>query len=122
MIEQEILVQLSDDPFDTKIYKVAVPNDLKILKGKTYTLESLEFLKQYIAHESSASHPTNLNNNDTVSGKIESIIERNNVPAEALINVNQKYTISCSLLSEPKEIVNQLVEGMQLDVKVKTLD
>lgn len=120
MIEQEILVQLSDDPFDTKIYKVAVPNDLKILKGKTYTLESLEFLKQYIAHESSASHPTNLNNNDTVSGKIESIIERNNVPAEALINVNQKYTISCSLLSEPKEIVNQLVEGMQLDVKVKT--
>lgn len=120
MIEQEILIQLSDDPFDTKIYKVAVPSDVKILKGKRYTLESLEFFKQYFAHESSAFHPGTLNNNDTVNGKIESIVKKEGVPTEALINVNQKYTVSCSLLSEPKEIINQLEEGMTLDVKVKT--
>ena len=120
MIEQEILIQLSDDPFDTKIYKVSVPNDVKLLKGKRYTLESLEFLKQYFSHESSTVHPKNLSNNDTVNGQIESIVEKEGVPAEALINVNHKYTISCSLLSEPKEVVNQLQEGMTLDVKVKS--
>jgi ribosomal protein S1 len=121
MIEQEILIQLSDDPFDTKIYKVAIPHDVKLMKGKTYTLESLEFLKQYFSHESSIDHPSVLRNSDTVNGSVESIIEKAGVPTEALINVNQKYTLSCSLLSEPKEIVNQLKEGMNLSVKVKTV-
>ena len=121
MIEQKILIQLSDDPFDTKVYKVAVPYGVKLMKGKTYTLESLEFLKQYISHESSIDHPSVLKNNDTVNGSVESIVEKSGVPTEALINVNQKYTLSCSLLSEPKEIVNQLKEGMNLSVKVKTV-
>ena len=121
MIEQEILIQLSDDPFDTKLVKVAVPNDVKFFKGKAYTLESLEFLKQYFAHESSATQPLPLNNNDMVTGTVETIKQTEGTPVEALINVNSKYTISCSLLSEPKEIVNQLSEGMEIDVKVKSI-
>jgi ribosomal protein S1 len=119
MIEQEILIQLSDDPFDTKKVKVTIPSDVKILKGKTYTLESLEFLKEYISHENSANGTSFINNGDVMSAKVASIVKKNDKLTEALVDIDSKYTISCSLLSEPKEIVNQLVEGMSLDVKVK---
>ena len=41
MIEQEITIQVGENPFDTKKIKVQVPRGTKILCTENYVLESL---------------------------------------------------------------------------------
>ena len=41
MIEQEITVQLSDDPFDTKKIKVQVPQGVKLISNEAYAADAL---------------------------------------------------------------------------------
>jgi hypothetical protein len=41
MIEQEITIQVGENPFDTKKIKVQVPHGTKILCTESYVLESL---------------------------------------------------------------------------------
>ena len=121
MTEQEILIQMSEDPFDTKLVKVPLPNGVKVLKGKVYDLKFFDFLNEYSKHETSVSDSksTIIDNGDIVTGTVESITLNEDKYIDALINVNPKYTVSCSLRGEPKEIVTQLEKGMELDVKVK---
>ena len=41
MTEQEITIQLSDDPFDTKVVKVQVPEGTKLLCNEAYAADAL---------------------------------------------------------------------------------
>tara|TARA_R110001599_G_scaffold178386_1_gene370879 strand:- start:283 stop:1293 length:1011 start_codon:yes stop_codon:yes gene_type:complete len=55
----------------------------------------------------------------TSTGIVEKILKVGDLPVEALIKINSKYTANCYLNKEPNEIVEQLSEGMQVDVKTK---
>ena len=41
MTEQEITIQLSDDPFDTKVVKVQVPHGTKLMSNESYAADAL---------------------------------------------------------------------------------
>jgi len=41
MTEQEITIQLSDDPFDTKVVKVKVPKGTKLMCTEMYAAEAM---------------------------------------------------------------------------------
>ena len=41
MTEQEITIQLSDDPFDTKVIKVQVPKGTKLMSTESYAADVL---------------------------------------------------------------------------------
>ena len=41
MTEQEITIQLSDDPFDTKVVKVQVPQGTKLMSNESYAADVL---------------------------------------------------------------------------------
>lgn len=117
MIEQEVLIQFSDDPFDTKKVKILVPRDVKLMTNRPY---AAELLKTYLNHEiQSGKKIEKIKDEGISSGNIESIVKKEGVPVEALVSVNPKFTASCSLLKEPKEILEQLSEGMKVDVKTK---
>ena len=116
MTEQEITIQLSDDPFDTKVMKVQVPHGTKIMSTESYaddalsmyglidaTLEKTQLIEDNIAY--------------TTSGEITSISKDRKT---ALIDIKSKYTAYCALSKEPDYIVEQLQVGMEIDVKIKT--
>ena len=42
MNEQEITIQLSDDPFDTKVIKVKVPKGTKLMSTEAYSADVLD--------------------------------------------------------------------------------
>ena len=117
MKEQEVIIQLSDDPFDTKKVKIVVPNGVRLMTNRPY---AAELLKTYMQHEIERNTTSErISDEGTTTGTIEKVIKKDDKPIEALINVNSKYTASCSLQKEPKEIVDQLAEGMKVDVKTK---
>ena len=119
MIEQEITVQLSDDPFDTKTIKVLVPPGTKILSTAPYVADVLEMYglsesveKQLHLCEDTQSY--------TTQGEIvEFSLDREGNKTTAIVDIGTKYTATCDLLKEPKFIVEQLEEGIVVDVKVK---
>ena len=119
MIEQEITVQLSDDPFDTKTIKVLVPPGTKILSTAPYVADVLEMYglsesveKQLHLCEDTQSY--------TTQGEIvEFSLDREGNKITAIVDLGTKYTATCNLLKEPKHIVEQLEEGIVVDVKVK---
>jgi len=117
MTEQEVLIQLSDDPFDTKKVKIAVPKGVRLMTNKSY---APEMLRSYMQHEiDSNTKNEKILEEATGSGIIEKIVKEEGQPTEALIKINSKYTANCYLTKEPKEIVEQLAEGMKVDVKTK---
>ena len=116
MIEQEITIQLSDDPFDTQTVKVQVPKGVKLMCNEAYAPEILAmygitdsaFTKAKLTEDRIAY---------TTRGEISFISEDR---TRALIDVQSKHTAYCVLTKEPKDIVDQLEVGMEIDVKIKT--
>jgi len=116
MIEQEITVQLSDDPFDTKTVKVQVPHGVKLMCNESYAPDVLAMygvtdatLKKAQLTEDKVDY--------TTRGEISFISEDR---TRALIDIQSKHTAYCVLTKEPDYIVEQLKVGMEIDVKIKT--
>jgi len=116
MTEQEITIQLSDDPFDTKVVKVQVPEGTKLMCNEAYAAEALSLYGITIPQ----AQKTKLiedNIDYTTKGEV-SFISKNR--ERALIDIESKFTAYCTLTKEPEYIVNQLEVGMEIDVKIKT--
>ena len=116
MTEQEITIQLSDDPFDTKVVKVQVPEGTKLMCNEAYAAEALSLYGITIPQ----AQKTKLiedNVDYTTKGEV-SFISKNR--ERALIDIESKFTAYCTLTKEPEYIVNQLEVGMEIDVKIKT--
>jgi len=116
MTEQEITIQLSDDPFDTKIVKVQVPHGTKLMCNEHYAADVLgmynltdPILQKTQLTEDRISY--------TTRGEITFISADR---TRALIDTQSKHTAFCSLLKEPDYIVEQLQVGIEIDVKIKT--
>jgi len=116
MIEQEITVQLSDDPFDTKTIKVQVPHGTKLMSNEPYTADTLSM---YGLTDASLTKTQLIEDKTayTTRGEI-SFISKDK--SRALIDIQSKYTAYCALAKEPDYIVDQLEVGMEIDVKIKT--
>ena len=116
MTEQEITIQLSDDPFDTKVVKVQVPEGTKLMCNEAYAADALSLYGITIPQ----AQKTKLiedNVDYTTKGEV-SFISQNR--ERALIDIESKFTAYCTLTKEPEYIVNQLEVGMEIDVKIKT--
>jgi len=116
MTEQEITIQLSDDPFDTKTVKVQVPHGTKLICNEAYaadvlsmygvtdpTLQKTQLIEDNVAY--------------TTRGEVSFISQDKE---RALIDIESKYTAFCTLSKEPDYIVEQLKVGMEIDVKIRT--
>ena len=116
MTEQEITIQLSDDPFDTKKIKVQVPEGTKLMCNEAYAADALSL---YGITDSQAKKTELIEDNIAYTTKGEvSFISKDR--KRALIDIESKYTAYCTLDKEPEYIVEQLEVGMEIDVKIKT--
>ena len=116
MTEQEITIQLSDDPFDTKVIKVQVPQGTRVLSTESYVPD---VLSMYNVPEPTL-QKTNLieaKTAYTTRGEVSFISPDR---TRALIDIQSKYTAYCILAKEPDYIVEQLEVGIEIDVKIKT--
>ena len=116
MTEQEITVQLSEDPFDTKTIKVQVPHGVKLLSNEAYAPDALAIYGLTDAAIDKTRYIEN-KTNYTTRGKVSFISEDK---TRALIDIESKHTAFCALTKEPDYIVNELQVGMEIDVKIKT--
>jgi len=116
MTEQEITIQLSDDPFDTKTIKVQVPDGTKLMCTEAY---SADVLAMYGVTDATIKKTQLIEDNIdyTTKGQV-SFISKNK--EKALIDIESKFTAYCVLTKEPEYIVDQLEVGMEIDVKIKT--
>ena len=116
MTEQEITLQLSDDPFDTKTIKVQVPQGTKIMANEVYAADALAM---YNLHDSTLQKTQLIEDKVayTTRGEVSFISKDKE---RALIDIQSKYTAYCALTKEPDYIVEQLEVGMEIDVKIKT--
>ena len=116
MTEQEITIQLSDDPFDTKKIKVQVPEGTKLMANEAYAADALSM---YNLHDSTLQKTQLIEDNIayTTRGEVSFISEDRE---RALIDIQSKYTAYCTLSKEPDYIVEQLEVGMEIDIKIKT--
>jgi len=116
MTEQQITIQLSDDPFGTKTVTVQVPHGTRLLSNESYaadvismygvtdqTLQKTQLIEDSVAY--------------TTRGEVSFISKDRE---RALIDIQSKYTAYCTLSKEPDYIVEQLEVGMEIDVKIKT--
>ena len=116
MKEQEITIQLSDDPFDTKVVKVQVPHGTKLMSNESYAADALSM---YGLTDATLTK-TQLTEDRiayTTRGQITFISDDK---SRALIDIGSKHTAYCALAKEPDYIVEQLEVGMEIDVKIKT--
>tara|TARA_R100000734_G_C3313928_1_gene105377 strand:- start:423 stop:1562 length:1140 start_codon:yes stop_codon:yes gene_type:complete len=116
MTEQEITVQLSEDPFDTKTIKVQVPHGVKLLSNEAYAPDALAIYGLTDAAIDKTRYIEN-KTNYTTRGEVSFISEDK---TRALIDIESKHTAFCALTKEPDYIVNELQVGMEIDVKIKT--
>ncbi len=116
MTEQEITIQLSDDPFDTKKVKVQVPEGTKLMCNEAYAADALSM---YGLTDPQAKKTQLIEDNVayTTRGEVSFISKDRE---RALIDIESKYTAYCTLTKEPDYIVEQLEVGMEIDVKIKT--
>jgi len=116
MTEQEITVQLSDDPFDTKTIKVQVPEGTKLMCNEIYDADALSL---YGLTDSTLQKTQLIEDNVSYTTRgIVSFISEDK--SKALIDIESKFTAYCTLTKEPDYIVNQLEVDMEIDVKIKT--
>ncbi len=115
MIEQEIEIRLSDDPFDTKKVKVQLPRGTKIMSTEPYTLEMLE-MYGIMTEQLGIAKKQELRESNMTTGTIVDI-----TGDTALVDMGGKYTAYCQLNGEKKEIRDQLTEGMEVDVKYRNI-
>ncbi len=126
MIEQEITIQLSDDPFDTKVIKVKVPKGTKLMCTEMYAADAMS-MYDLADDEAERLQKSEELRNYITQGEISHIKketqlidgEEVEVKVEALIDISRKNTAICNLIKEPKEVVDQLEIGMVIDIKVK---
>lgn len=121
MIEQEITIQIGENPFDIKKVKVQVPANTKILCTEPHVLESLAF---YNLLSDVNDNLIKCENRERYITKGEIVLiskDNKNNKISALIDIDSKYTAFCLLQKEPQEIIDQLEVGMTVDVKIKTL-
>ncbi len=116
MTEQEITIQLSDDPFDTKTVKVQVPDGTKLMCNEMYAADALA-LYGLTDHTLQKTQLIEDNIAYTTKG-IVSFISKDKTTA--LIDIESKFTAHCTLSKEPDYIVDQLEVDMEIDVKIKT--
>ena len=116
MTEQEITIQLSDDPFDTKKVKVQVPQGVRLMCNEVYAPDVLAMYGLTDA-TINKSKLTEDRIDYTTRGAISFISEDR---SRALIDTQSKHTAYCVLTKEPDFIVEQLEVGMEIDVKIKT--
>lgn len=116
MIEQEITIQLSEDPFDTKTMTVKLPTGVKLLSTEPYAIEMLKDYGIDIEQQSCDESYDNIivPNKRVVKGIVHSVSDDH-----ALINVGSKFTAICYTNKEPKEIVDQLKHNLIVDVKIR---
>ena len=116
MTEQEITIQLSDDPFDTKTVKVQVPHGTRLLSNESY---AADVLSMYGVTDPTLQKTQLIEDNNafTTRGEVSFISEDRE---RALIDIESKYTAFCTLTKEPDYIVDQLQVGMEIDVKIRT--
>jgi len=116
MTEQEITIQLSDDPFDTKTVKVQVPEGTKLMCNEAY---AADVLSMYGVSDPTLQKTQLIEDNVayTTRGEVTFISKDKE---RALIDIQSKYTAYCTLTKEPDYIVEQLEVGMEIDVKIKT--
>tara|TARA_R110001606_G_scaffold10677_1_gene46109 strand:- start:27067 stop:28209 length:1143 start_codon:yes stop_codon:yes gene_type:complete len=116
MTEQEITVQLSDDPFDTKTIKVQVPEGTRLMCNEIYAADALSL---YGLTDSTLQKTQLIEDNVSYTTRgIVSFISEDK--SKALIDIESKFTAYCTLTKEPDYIVNQLEVDMEIDVKIKT--
>jgi len=116
MTEQEITVQLSDDPFDTKTIKVQVPEGTKLMCNEIYAADALSL---YGLTDSTLQKTQLIEDNVSYTTRgIVSFISEDK--SKALIDIESKFTAYCTLTKEHDYIVNQLEVDMEIDVKIKT--
>jgi ribosomal protein S1 len=111
MIQQAITVRTGEDPFDTKTINLMVPSGVKILSDDPNVEDMLALFNSYGNDEA-------FKINDIKGSYITKGIIYKVSNGIALIDIDVKNTASCKLEKEPKEIVEQLVPGMQVDVKI----
>ncbi len=96
MTEQQITIQLSDDPFDTKTVTVQVPHGTRLLSNESYaadvismygvtdqTLQKTQLIEDSVAY--------------TTRGEVSFISKDRE---RALIDIQSKYTAYCTLSKE----------------------
>lgn len=116
MTTQEITIQLSDDPFDTKVVQVQVPEGTKLMCNEPYAPEVLA-MYNLTEDEIQKAQLTERQVPFTTRGEITHISDDK---TSAIIDTQSKFTASCTLMKEPDYIVDQLKVGMEIDVKIKT--
>tara|TARA_Y100000389_G_scaffold144530_1_gene142918 strand:- start:223 stop:1395 length:1173 start_codon:yes stop_codon:yes gene_type:complete len=126
MNEQEITIQLSDDPFDTKVIKVKVPKGTKLMSTEAYSADVLD-MYDMSDEDAKKLQMSEENNNYITQAEIAYIKkeiqiiegEEREVKTEALVDISRKNTAVCILSKEDPDIVEQLEVGMIVDIKVK---
>lgn len=114
MIEQQVTLQMSDDPFDTKTVNVRLPKGIKLMSKEPY---ALELLKKYghIEEYDEVAESLNSIGTEILTGEIIALFKN-----RALIDIaGGKYTATCNLEKESLDIVEQLKVGMSIGVFVK---
>ena len=118
MIEQEITIQKSDDPFDTETVTVQLPKGVKLMSTEPYAIEMLDYYGIASDYEKDIHVHDGLEH--LTKGEIVSISRNvDGTLKEALIDVGSKYTAYIIGSKEPLEIQNALSVGLTVDVKVR---
>tara|TARA_R100001460_G_scaffold91759_1_gene133601 strand:+ start:531 stop:1664 length:1134 start_codon:yes stop_codon:yes gene_type:complete len=111
MPKQQILIQLSDDPFDTKKVEVDLPKDVKLLCNRPYALEHLEMYGLTIEQsEPAISDDNSYLTEGTVIGLSDDT---------ALVQIDKKRTAAVQLSSESRSVIDQLEVDMAIDIHVR---
>ena len=84
MIEQEIIIQTGEDPFETKTIKVKVPKGEKILCTEPYVAELAEIYAKYDT-DAKASGISEQHSDYIVQGEVVHIKYEDDKAVEALI-------------------------------------
>jgi ribosomal protein S1 len=122
MVEQEISIQIGDNPFDTKKVKIHVPKGTKILSTASNVLELLSI---YGLNNSDGDTSMRSESKEEFITQGEVIFiskDSTGKKINALIDIGAKHTATCSLLKESPQVVENIEVGTVIDVKIKTSD
>jgi small subunit ribosomal protein S1 len=118
MIEQEVTIQKSDDPFDTETITVKLPKGVKLMSTEPYAIEMLE--EYGIVDNYEKDQRVHQGHEHLTKGKVTYISKNGDgTLKEVLVDIGSKYTAYINVQKEPQEIQDALSVGLNIDVKVK---
>ena len=118
MIEQEVTIQKSDDPFDTETITVQLPKGVKLMSNEPYAIEMLDMYG--IIHDYEKDKRVHNGEEHLTKGKVVHISKNGDgTLKEVLVDVGSKYTAYINIAKEPQEIQDAISLGLNIDVKVK---